>query len=116
MSIFMTALRQPVDIDCSLYENLWVFSYIHGLCRTPERFLLLRLTRVSANIRGITTSNFGKNTENLPFIEVFSYIINTVPKSIETILWKQTELWLSISHSQASLFHEKIKVTESYDC
>jgi hypothetical protein len=42
-------------------------------------------------------SSLGKNTENLPFTEVFFYAKNTVPKVFKQFFENgETELWLSL--------------------
>jgi hypothetical protein len=44
------------------------------------------------------------------------YVRNTVPKSMKQFFeTSETELWLSLAHSQASFFHKTIKVIEGDD-
>jgi hypothetical protein len=58
--------------------------------------------------------SLGKNTENLPFIEVFFMSETQSPEILKQFFeHSETELWLSLAHFQISLIHETIKVTIS---
>jgi hypothetical protein len=54
----------------------------------------------------VITSNLGKNTEHLPFIEVFFMPEIQCQKVLKQFFENnETELWLSLVPAEVSLFH-----------
>jgi hypothetical protein len=64
----------------------------------------------------VITSGLGKNSEALLFIEVFFMSETQCPQVLKQFFEnRETELWLSFAQSQASRFHDTVKVIEGDD-